>query len=1106
MRLSVGGSDDPDEPRGRRFSLPSNFFKKDGVEDQTPNENGLAGTSSGFLTGLGADMKKSMGSAMSSISSAVSGGQDSAGKQRRSSTSGSIFGSGGAIDIANRRKQMQLSHILTLLDNLRLQCPNSNAGLALAYTTATMSPINMDYGSTLAPPPSRVGMPTDAPIAPAGIKFTWYRTGGHGSHQFTQVQESYRALYSPTADDIGHRLCLQVQDTFDEGYSRYIESEPILADPLLVGAAEMAIKSEQYATEGVVISLGDSDDTNIIDNVGQTADRDDNGSPLKRTNAEVGLEALSVLLQEQTCSALDSSSGHAFVELKETGVVCVDKEGVFIGTGMGPVRDLATPAPTLKAGGGDEGVHGEPMTPVSGEDNETGGRGRTKIRGFRIPVTPGLIVRCTQPRSLVITIPLSRKRVPLNAPLTAEEKEEEEAARAAQVRRDKSANNLEMLEGLEDLGSSPTSTSRSSTSNTSIEDGEKQFGSADTQGEEAETSILQKPWLYETIVRDNESGAITKLREGPEGVSQSKGAIVSVKDGDEGTAVTDAVEEKISAAFSSTVCSLAELVSSLPDGCKDMKLCLVCKDRQERDTLALTIRALVCRQSAEDADSGVKTAVSSPDTHTTDGDEDGNNNNNNNNNKGNTFNFLHALPWIDPTTLERRDERVAAVSEATVEMGARLNFLEHENVALKRERVELTMRLLESGGYSLLPPGSPIKGTGTGKASAASLSDHLSTSESSDSNNNTDKEPASPAVSKDSSNSSDKSSDLMSSKDETKQEAIATTTPQRRASSRGMEELAAIRSKNSNSAMNANVSELYAQLVLQKSAQDKLMAEHLEIEKHNRDLESSLKLNGAKLATVNKNVDRLKKENSAQQTSISTKDSEISELRQWLSQEKDISAEAVKTEKKIKSQLKEGEAVVANANDKVTLAQASLQKKETELSANEGKFKSLQTTSADQAATISQLEHQLLTTLSGKASQAEEIARISALLKEQEEKAAECDAAKADTVAAKESANKYQSQVNHEKKRADGVSKELKKVMKDNALAMGEFEKALLRKSEECNMLYEKVNASSGAGSGGVVGTGSGDAKTDDSTNSLSSVADSMKRFTSGLSFSTTEK
>jgi hypothetical protein len=39
-------------------------------------------------------------------------------------------------------------------------------------------------------------------------------------------------------------------------------------------------------------------------------------------------------------------------------------------------------------------------------------------------------------------------------------------------------------------------------------------------------------------------------------------------------------------------------------------------------------------------------------------------------------------------------------------------------------------------------------------------------------------------------------------------------------------------------------------------------------------------------------------------------------------------------------------------------------------------------------------------------------------------------------------------------KKTDSLSKDLKKVMKEDALAISEFEKALIRKSEECNVYY----------------------------------------------------
>ena len=67
--------------------------------------------------------------------------------------------------------------------------------------------------------------------------------------------------------------------------------------------------------------------------------------------------------------------------------------------------------------------------------------------------------------------------------------------------------------------------------------------------------------------------------------------------------------------------------------------------------------------------------------------------------------------------------------------------------------------------------------------------------------------------------------------------------------------------------------------------------------------------------------------------------------------------------------------------------------------------------------------------------------------------------------------------------------------MKENNLAIQEFERALSRKSEENNMLYEKVRLYEGGAEGSVasndgvdVGDGLG----------ITAAADSVKRFTSG--------
>lgn len=47
---------------------------------------------------------------------------------------------------------------------------------------------------------------------------------------------------------------------------------------------------------------------------------------------------------------------------------------------------------------------------------------------------------------------------------------------------------------------------------------------------------------------------------------------------------------------------------------------------------------------------------------------------------------------------------------------------------------------------------------------------------------------------------------------------------------------------------------------------------------------------------------------------------------------------------------------------------------------------------------------------------------------------------------------KLAGEINHLQQKADSVSRDLKKVMRDDAMTLSEFEKALVRKSEECNV------------------------------------------------------
>lgn len=55
-------------------------------------------------------------------------------------------------------------------------------------------------------------------------------------------------------------------------------------------------------------------------------------------------------------------------------------------------------------------------------------------------------------------------------------------------------------------------------------------------------------------------------------------------------------------------------------------------------------------------------------------------------------------------------------------------------------------------------------------------------------------------------------------------------------------------------------------------------------------------------------------------------------------------------------------------------------------------------------------------------------------------------------------ADQLAAEVNSLQKKAESQGRDLRRTMKENAAAMAEFEKALVRKSEECNDLYFKIN------------------------------------------------
>jgi hypothetical protein len=243
-------------------------------------------------------------------------------------------------------KAIQMATIITLLEDVRLQCPQTHIGLVIAYATATLSPISNP-----------------------GIKFTWHRMN-NDSNDFYQVDESYRAWYTPTYDDIGSKICCQCEDVYGEGLSRYLETGYVEVDPVLSSVVENIItEKELYEIHDTAITFGIEE---------------------REFNAD---ETSSTIIQSEVKyrpSSLMPNSN--FFSLNGRSSVEVDIDGIFISLPI-PKRDNYSQTNSNLN---------------SNNSSKTKNQSKKLRRGLHIPSNESLTIRCTQPASLVIIVQLRR--------------------------------------------------------------------------------------------------------------------------------------------------------------------------------------------------------------------------------------------------------------------------------------------------------------------------------------------------------------------------------------------------------------------------------------------------------------------------------------------------------------------------------------------------------------------------------------------------------------------------------------------------------------------------------------------------------------------------
>lgn len=173
-----------------RFGL-----SKGSNNDAAPIKNGsFMSMASGASLGISSSSMPSLSGFSSGISST---GMKLGSMAKKVTTLGqAVDGMEHKNKVEDRRKQ--IAQAMQIFDEISLQAPPSHLGLIVAY--AGKFP---------------------APIINSGVKFTWFRM--RGEDQVDQVDESTRAWYAPTVDDVGCTICVQCEDNYDQGLSKYLE-------------------------------------------------------------------------------------------------------------------------------------------------------------------------------------------------------------------------------------------------------------------------------------------------------------------------------------------------------------------------------------------------------------------------------------------------------------------------------------------------------------------------------------------------------------------------------------------------------------------------------------------------------------------------------------------------------------------------------------------------------------------------------------------------------------------------------------------------------------------------------------------------------------------
>lgn len=552
-------------------------------------------------------------------------------------------------------------------------------------------------------------------------------------------------------------------------------------------------------------------------------------------------------------------------------------------------------------------------------------------------------------------------------------------------------------DGVSSTSSSPMKAPRSDGADNV--DGNRESVSKTPQDDEAmqqflSSSILAIPWTYEG---HNLS---------PEAYISGLGNKLSPEDREK--LLKEAEEDSM--IFAQTVVALAEFIASVPEGSKELLLCFSCADRLTRDTLVLSMRALACKPS-----------------------------------NASRYERRRILPWVQWEEDEGKAPGSGAVgagpgSSATAngatpeasehEWKRRLKVVEEEAAALKRERNELTKQLLETKEELSLTKTKFAKAVKSGGTLLATNSDASLVSSG---------DAQQPLTQRSAYSEGD---DMVSVHS---QGGDATTVSPTDAAA----DVFAITDARQ---LQQKLIELENKLAMSTKREQEVTRQREELETQNTKLSAELDTTKRKKDDAREKLSTLQRLYDQQGMLMRKVEDEADVLRAKV-------ATVTEKDKKI-AQLEEQVAQLLTRqqqqDDELQALRTTALEQQVREAAQTQQLQALETEHAVKLqvlqSNVAHVEQQLSSAMIDNKRLEREVMQQQETITRQEEALQHVKTLEGQLMESKKQNDGLQAEINHLQKKCDSLSKDLKRVMKENAQSLSEFEKALIRKSGECDV------------------------------------------------------